>query len=395
MKQESAAGHEGKRSLLIGRVSVRISGLSLEKLVTRASEQGVELSRVRRQDVRTLTATLAARDLPALRRIAEAVGWRVGVEKASLLRRSQKLLSYRAMLACGVAAFLALVWMANACVWFVRVEGAGESVGEVRAVLAEWDIRPGRLAATLDLQGVQRALEARLPRIAWIDVRLRGVTVVVECVPARMPTPATYGGEPCDIVASRDGVVTGITVYAGIAKVKVGDAVRKGQVLVAGEERAADGAITPVAARAQVLSRVWYTGSAHMPVTEDHSTPTGAIWERRVLCMPWLRWSGTPESPFAQQDIDICRQVVGGVFVPVWVQEERYAEVTLDPVPRDRAELERESAALAEQRARETMPFHAQILDKWVEYSMIKDSYFVAEVVLETVEDIARRVSGE
>jgi len=389
VKTDVLAAREGKGALLIGQASVKISGLSLEKLITRAAEQGVRLSRVRRQDARTLTATLAARDLPALRRIAEAVGWRVDVERVNLLRRSQKLLSYRAMLACGVAVFLALVWMANACVWFVRVEGAGESAGEVRAVLAEWEIRPGRLAATLDLQGVQRALEARLPRIAWIDVHLRGVTVVVECVPARMPTPAAYGGEPCDIVASRDGVVTGVTVYAGIAKVKVGDAVRKGQVLVAGEERTAEGATRPVAARAQVLSRVWYTGSARMPVTEYHSTPTGATWERRVLCTPWLQWSVKPESPFAQQDIDIRRQVVGGVFVPVWVQEERYAEVTLDPVLRDRAELERESAALAEKRARESMPFHAQILDKWVEYSMIKDDYFVAEVVLETVEDIA------
>ncbi|MCL2812905.1 MAG: sporulation protein YqfD [Clostridia bacterium] len=389
MKQEPATNHEKKKALLFGQVSVKVSGLSLEKLITRAAEQGVGLLRVQRQDVRTLTATLATRDLPALRRIAEAVGWRVTVERASLLGRSQSLLSYRAMLACGLAVFLALVWMANACVWFVRVEGAGESIGEVRAVLAEWEVRPGRLTATLDLQGVQQALEARLPRVAWIDVRLRGVTVVVECVPARMPTPATYGGEPCDIVASRDGVVTGVTVYAGIAKVKVGDAVRKGQVLVTGEERTADGGIRPVAARAQVLSRVWYTGSARLPATEHQSTPTGATWERRVLCTPWLRWSDTDESPFAEQDIHIHRQVVGGVFVPVWVQEEHYAEVVLDPVLRDRAELERESAALAEQRARESMPFHAQILDKWVEYSMIKDSYFMAEVVLETVEDIA------
>ncbi|MCL2545354.1 MAG: sporulation protein YqfD [Clostridia bacterium] len=375
--------------MLIGKVSVRVEGLSLEKLITRAAEQGVRLSRVRRLDARALRATLAARDLQALRGIAGAVGWRVTVERASLLRRSQGLMSRRAMLACGVAVFLAAVWMANACVWFVRVEGAGESIGEVRTVLAEWGVRPGRLSAALDLPGVQRALERRLPRVAWIDVRLRGVTVVVECVPARVPSPAAYGDGPCDIVAARDGVITGITVHAGIAKVRVGEAVRKGQVLVAGEERAADGAVRAVAARAEVLSRVWYTGSARLPATEQSGAPTGATWERTSICTPWLRWSGRAESPFAEQDIDIRRRVVGGVFLPLWIQEERYAEVQLSPVPRDRGGLERESAALAERRAREKMPFHARILDKWVEYSMMKDSYFVAEVVLETVEDIA------
>jgi len=165
---------------------------------------------------------------------------------------------------------------------------------------------------------------------------------------------------------------------------------------VAGEERTADGAVRPVAARAQVLSRVWYAGNARIPAVEQSSAPTGATWERTVVCTPWLRWSARPESPFAEQDIDIRRWAVGGVFVPLWIQEERYAEVKLDPVSRDRGELERESAALAERRAREKMPFHARILDKWVEYSMIKDGYFLAEVVLETVEDIAEEGhSGE
>lgn len=392
MKSEEARRQSALRRFLLrpwGRVRVRVEGLSLEKLITRAAAQGVRLTNVQRQDARALKATLRSEQLPRLREIAERVGWRVAVERESMMRRSQGLLSRRVMLGLGVAAFLAGVWMANACVWFVRIEGAGESVGEVRTVLAEHNIYPGRWRATLDLQGVQRALEQRLPRVAWVDVRMRGVTVVVECVPARVAEPATYGGEPCDIVAARDGVLTELTVYAGIAKAKVGQAVRRGQVLVQGEERTADGAMRPVAARAQALSRTWYSGSARIPATQSQGTPTGNIVERSVLCTPWLQWSDVPAPGFAQRDIDIQRQEIGGVFVPLWLQIERYEEVALSVVPRDRAELERESAAIAERFAREKMPFGAQILDKWVEYSMMKDESFCAEVVLETVEDIA------
>jgi similar to stage IV sporulation protein len=371
-------------------VRVRVEGLSLEKLITRAAAEGIRLRRVERVTPRALLATVRGADLRALERIAETVGWRVTVQGESALRRSQGLLARRTMLACGVLVFLAGVWLADTRVWFVRIEGAGESAGEVRAVLEEQGARPGQPRAALDTQVIRRALERRLPRVAWVDVDLRGVTLTITCVPARMPEPAAYGGEPVDVVAARDGIVAGLTVYAGIAEVKVGDAVRRGQVLVRGEERTADGAMRPVAARAEVLSRVWYTGGARIPATENVATPTGSAAERTLLCTPWLRWSDAPPPDYAEQDVDVHRQVIGGIFVPVWVQRERYEEVTLSLAPRPQEALERESAAAAERIAREKMPFRLRILDKWVEYSMIKEDHFSAEVVLEALEDIAQ-----
>lgn len=374
----------------VGRVRVLVEGLSLEKMMTRAAAKNIRLTEVERIDARSLHATLRSADLAQLRGIAEAVGWRVTVQRESMLRRSQGLLTRRVMLALGILVFMAGVWAANACVWFVRIEGAGESLGEVRIVLAEHDIRPGRWRATLDLKAVQRALEKRLPRIAWIDVHMQGVTVLVECVPARVPRPAQYGGEASDIVASRDGIIRSMKVYAGTAKVKVGDAVQRGQVLVSGQERTADGGMRQVPAQAEVNSRVWYSAKARIPAMQNNASPTGNVYERVLICTPWYRWSNDPPSDFVEQDIDIRRQEIGGVFVPIWVQTESYAEVSVSRSPRDRAELEAESATIAERLAREKLPFDAQILDKWVEYSMMKDEHFSAEVILETVENIAQ-----
>lgn len=389
---KEAQGKTARKPIVrpIGRVCVLVEGLSLEKLITRAAAEHIRLTEVERIDARSLRATLRGADLVRLRNIAESIGWRVTVQRESVLRRSQGLLTRRVMLALGLLVFIAGVWAANACVWFVRIEGAGESIGEVRVVLAEHDVRPGRWRAALDLQAVQRALEKRLPRIAWVDVHMQGVTVIVECVPARVPQPAQYGGEFSDIVASRDGIIRSMKVYAGTAKVKAGDAVQRGQVLVSGEERTADGGMRQVPAQAEVLSRVWYSAKARIPAMQNDALPTGNVYERVLLCTPWYRWSNDPPSDFVEQDIDIRRQEIGGVFVPIWAQIESYAEVTVSRSPRDRAELEAESATIAERLAREKLPFDAQILDKWVEYSMMKDEHFSAEVILETVEDIAQ-----
>ncbi len=374
---------------VMGRVRVHVEGLSLEKLMSRAAAQGIRLSKVVRTDTRGMSITLRAGEYPAFCALAQSVGWRVTVCRQSMLSRSQGLMAKRMMLAAGILVFCTVVWIAHAFVWFVRIEGAGEFLGEVRTVLAAQDVRPGRFRETLDLEAVRAALEQRLPQVAWVNVRLQGVTVSVTCVPARVPLEAEYGGEACDVIAARDGVVRAMTVYAGTPLVKVGDAVRRGQVLVSGQERSADGAMRAVPARAEVLSRVWYSARARIPAMQSDATPTGKEQGRIVYCTPWGSWSQDPPSTFAEEDIAMERQAIGGVFVPLWIQYEHYAEVTMTRSLRDRQQLEQESSTIAERLAREKLPFGAQILDKWVEYSMMKDEHFAAEVVLETVENIA------
>ncbi|MDR3051926.1 MAG: sporulation protein YqfD [Oscillospiraceae bacterium] len=372
-----------------GSARLQLEGLGLEKLLTRATVQGIRLRQVARRDIRTLRATVRMADLPALQALAQGAGWRLTVLGHSTLGRAQGLLTRRVMLACGCAVFLVCVAAAMQCVWFVRIQGADESAAEVRVVLRAFGAVPGRLKAGLDLPAIQRALERRLPRVAWVRARLEGVTLVVDCVPARVAVPAQYGGEAGDVVASRDGVVSQITVYAGVARVKPGDAVRRGQVLVAGQERGADEALRPVAAHASVRAKVWYSGKAVIPATESRGQPTGGEVSATCVATPWFRWPVPSPPVFAHWDVSLTRQRVGGLFLPLWLETARYEEVNLIYIPRDIEALRRESAEAAERLARQSVPFHAQILDKWVEYSMIKEEHFAAEVILEAEEEIA------
>ncbi len=372
----------------MGHVRLRLEGLSLEKLISRATAEGIRFAQVRRQDIRTLIVTVRSSDFDALSALAGKVGWRVTVLRESLLRRSQTLITRRVMLAAGLAVFVCVVWAAMQCVWFVRIDNAAESLGEVRRVLADNEIVPGRIKARLDLPAIQRELERRLPRIAWVDVHYEGAGVVVSCVPARVAVPMQYGVQPCDVIAARDGVIASVTVFAGTARVKPGSTVKKGQVLVSGEERTADGLTRPVPARAAVDAKAWYIGRASIPALEVIGEQTGMTAERTILSTPWGVWPRDDVVPFAEQDIEMRRKEVGGIFVPVWLQTEIYEEVTLISQPRDRTELEKESATAAERIALEKVPFHVEIVDKWVEYSMMKDDQFCAEVVLEAIENI-------
>ena len=378
----------------IGFLRVRVQGLSLEKMLARALDQGIELGNVSRQSPKAMTLTVAARDFDKLEELCSRVGWKAEVVGVSAGGRAYQLLRRRAMLTVAAAVFLLGVWAVNLCIWRIDVRADAALTQEVYALLGQSDVGIGSLKARIQPQTLRTRLSRELDGASWVDGRVQGVSLIVECVSARDPVPEEYGGNAGDIVAARDGVITQLLVSAGTAQVRIGDAVRRGQVIVAGEERTSGGETKPVAAHAQALARVWYEGRAAMPAYEVMSTPTG-----NEVCVNTLRtpvysltWPKAPD--YAAFDRSVTLQPVVGAFLPVTLVREHYIEVSLSKIPREEAQVRQEAAAAAEQIAMENVPIDAQIVDKWVDYSMIEDEMLCTTVVIEAIESIGTVSEG-
>ena len=74
------------------------------------------------------------------------------------------------------------------------------------------------------------------------------------------------------------------------------DAVRAGQVLIRGEERGADGATVPVAARGAVIARCWLTHTVEMSMLEIRSEETGREAAVQQIVTPWFSLPAEPET---------------------------------------------------------------------------------------------------
>lgn len=360
----------------------------LERLLNLCATGGVRLSRLRRDGARAVSGRVAAADYERLETLAEERGWRLIRGRASVLSRISSLPRARAVLVCGSILFFALLFAALSCVWSVEIVGAGSYEGEVRQILMERDIRAGRLRWTLGLPELSHEMERRLTGLSWVGVRLRGVRLMIECVPAELAGEPRLGGVAADLLAARDGIVQSIKVVAGTPMVQTGDAVRAGQTLIAGYERAFGEAVNPVRARGEVLSRVWYRADARVSGWERLSHPTGQVAERIVFETPLgaLALSDAPD--YAEYDLQTQILPIGG-GLPVWLRRERYVQLSSEHVPRD-AELVRAEAGLAALRlAFEKAGGGVQILDKWVEYSMIDGGGYCATAVVEALEPIS------
>ena len=136
----------------------------------------------------------------------------------------------------GIA--IALVFISNLFVWQIEYEGNYTVTSEqLSDFLVEYDVDEGVLKSKVSFELLEESLRKEFPVIKWCSVALSGNTLFV-----RIEENSLLKDEEqilnefvySDIVAQEDGVVTKLMIRNGLATVKVGDTVTKGQILVTG-----------------------------------------------------------------------------------------------------------------------------------------------------------------
>ena len=365
-----------------------LTGLNLERFLNTLQKEGVPLLGARRADRRTLECACYLRDLPRVKQLAAEKGWRVTRERPAQLAAVLGALRRRPGALVGAALALAAALVLSQFVWRVEINGAGPYRADIAAYLTEAGYVPGAQRDALDATALERSLTLRYPEVAWFHAYVSNVTLVVD-VTRGVPMPDLPSARPGDVVALRDGIVDSVRVYAGTAAVEAGDAVRAGQVLIRGEERGADGAVVPVAARGAVIARCWLAHTVEMSLLEIQSEETGREAAVQQIETPWFSLPAAPETPdFLASNAYITQTPVVGCFFPVWRKTTVLREVSLEYARRPEAEVRAEAGDAALGRLK-TLLYGYEIIDKWVDYCMIEDDTLAATATAEWLMDIA------
>ena len=138
-------------------------------------------------------------------------------------------------------------------IWDIQLEGVDqEDAQAVLTMLSEEGVKPGVAFRSLDFSAIENALRQKNGQVAWINIHRRGTLLVVNTVSDR-------GDEenavipPGNLVASESCIVTAVSPKRGLPVVKVGDTVRRGELLVSAVQ--ADGTLSGAAGEVLGLVR--------------------------------------------------------------------------------------------------------------------------------------------
>jgi len=264
------------RHFRVGYLIVSVRGPATEKFINLASSQGISLWDIRRgPDVAFLRVDVDS--FFALRPLSKKTGCRLRIEHKAGLPFLCSRLRRRRGLVFGLVFFVSALYFFSSFVLFIGVEGA-ETLGRERilAVAEKTGVRPGILKARLDKERLAKELMLLEPEIAWVGIRAEGTLLVIEVVEKNRP-PAD-SARPAHIVAAKDGLVTDLLVVTGEPKVRPGETVRSGQLLIEGvllPGEMSPAVPSPVRARGDVWARVWYAGYGEAAIQESVKTKTG------------------------------------------------------------------------------------------------------------------------
>jgi similar to stage IV sporulation protein len=149
----------------------------------------------------------------------------------------------------------------------------------------------GSYKRRIDHKDIQRRLLNHFPDIIWADVHTKGTRTTVTLVEA-LPKQLVIANEgPANIVAARDGYITGIVTGAGTPLVRRHDVVKRGEVMVSGEipvmvEHTGQSYITHVRAYAEVWARTYTPVTFNVPFRYTVNEQTGS--KRTHYRLQWL-----------------------------------------------------------------------------------------------------------
>lgn len=310
---------------------IRLNGGMLEKLIDIAVKDGAAFSTLRRTNARTLVLSCDMRSADILLGLCRR--YKIN---AKLLRFRgvyalwQRIKARWTLLPALLIALAAMLFFFGR-IWFIDIAfvGTNAASGDAKPILAcleEYGVTCGVSSRSIQTGVLEKQLLSELSAYSFIGAQIQGVRLLIEAAP-EIPVPEVYDiGSARDLVASRDGVIESIEVHSGSACVNVGDAVRKGQILILGEEQKSSEETSAVSALGEVYARCWFEGSASAERCPLVSKRTGNAHISRTLRLFSLRIPLLKCESFAFEESDTRVLPLIGLYLPIEIEIDTHYE---------------------------------------------------------------------
>lgn len=379
-----------------GYVIIVVEGYFLEKFINICTHRQLRLWSVRWQKKSRLTLKICINDFKKIRPVARKTKCRVHILKKKgvpfILHRYRN----RKAFVIGWAVFVVTFFFIASFVWDVTITGNEKvATDEIMERLYDNGIRQGALKYGIDLEKVVNNMMLEIDDLARISISLRGTRVFVDVSERRKPPDLIDKKVPCNLVASKDGVIYSIVAKEGLEMVKVGDTVIKGQLLVTGRIENKNNKDAPplmVHSLGTVRARTWYQASAEVEQKVTKAQRTGLQKDMYSLVLFTKKFKlFHSEIPYNNADhVELKKSLTLGknlVLPFAWVTDQYY-EYELKQYTVDPETAKKNASDKAMRKVQELIPKNAAIVRNDVAFSEDENGKITVIATMECIEDI-------
>lgn len=248
-----------------GKILVEIKILNTEKLLNLFWAKNISVYKVKKKDFATLILEIDYLNYSEVKESVERLGGRINIIKSAgfvfFLGNVKKKIS----LVLGGLIFLCIIYYLSTYIWAVEIDVQKNIPPfEIRKQLKAIGIKPGIVKSSIDVKEVEKKLENMSSEILWLRVRIEGSTLKV-VVEEKINPPQDQSYEYGNLVATMEGEVKRVYTFAGRTKVKSGQLVKTGDVVIEGID-GSEGGEYILPPRGIVIANTFYEKSMNVKV---------------------------------------------------------------------------------------------------------------------------------
>lgn len=218
-----------------GMLTAQLESADTGGAISQICDLGITLYDLTELDALNITFRIRRSDFARLRALCRRKGYHLTILRGDGLYWKLRSLVRRPVLLLGILFYLVLgIWLSGR-VLFVRIEG-NETIPQrqILETAQQCGIGFGAVRREVRSEKMKNALLEAMPQLQWAGINTKGCVAVISVKERQTVTQKEGTSGVSSIVASRDGVITELTVTKGNPSCKVGQAVKAGQTLISG-----------------------------------------------------------------------------------------------------------------------------------------------------------------
>ena len=245
---------------ILGYVNIKIEGFYIERFINICKSKGILLWNMKREKSSILYANISINDFKILKNIAKTSSCNIKLTKKMGLPFIFNKYKKRKIFFILLIFVLIVLLISSNYIWNIEIIGDNRiDKNEIIEELKNNGLSIGIAKSKLDTKRVINDIRMKREDIAWIGIDIKGTNAIVEIVESEKKPDIVKTDEYCNIISEKSGIITRINVSNGTAKVKVGDIVKEGDILVEGKLEGKYTEPIYVHAAADIEIKTWYS----------------------------------------------------------------------------------------------------------------------------------------
>lgn len=323
---------------LRGYLKISVKGEFSEKLLNLCAANRITLwnSRIIKGGIETC---IFIKDFFALRYLIRGSKLRVHIcEKAGVPIRTSKNRK-RIGLFGGIILLFVFLKVMSGYIWVIDVSGNEKvKTEEVIKACQKIGIKEGIRADSINPKIQREQLLLELDSLAWASLNVEGSRLTVNI--SEIKEKGKEEDAPTNIKANADGIIKKINVTSGNCLVKVGDTVKKGDILVSGVIEASDGTRF-VKSAGSIIATVTESIEEEGEYKKIYRYETGKCKEKAVLQIFTLKiplFLGSETQKY-NSDLRVSSAKLFGQNIPIRLYKKQFRFVKEEKITLSREEL--------------------------------------------------------